>query len=181
MAANAATTRLYCYGYEVNVPSYHADIKLRSMSFTVPRKDRPRARDDFHSLWYEVAGGVYRTSLVNPKFWDRWRLADDFLDPRRWDSIGGRKKPTIIQLDENVIEDIGRWPVYAYPRLYAREWHVVDWSGIETGSSVRQYFYGMALRYGDDWFESDKEEIDVMGPLPSGDRNVYRIGPPPWF
>lgn len=121
-------------------------------------------------------------TTFNPKWWDRFQLAMDAVGPRRWDSVRGRKRPTIIQLKENVITDRFKWALYAYPRMYAREEHVVDWSGIEQGDLV-QYYYGMSLRYGipQEWSEADKEEMEYQWPVVSGDRNVYRIGPPPAF
>lgn len=99
---------------------------------------------------------------------------------RDCDSLLGKKKPTIIQLTNNTIENGSEWVDYACPRIYAREFRVVDWSGIGQGSR-ESYYYGMQLRYGsiDDWdlFDEDEQEVFVE----SGDRNVYRVGPPPSF
>lgn len=121
-------------------------------------------------------------TMVNPYYWDQFQLRRRNLIPRRFDSMYGEKNMTIIQLDENVITDPFRHALYAYPRMYAREEHVVDWSGIKQEDLV-QYFYGMALRYGmpQEWPEIDKFEMEHQWPVASGDRNVYRIGPPPAF
>lgn len=161
---------------------YH---KVKSMSLTIPRRDRSQQTEGFHKLWHEVAGGVAGDGVpttMNPKWWDRFQMAMDVVGPRRWDSMRGRQKPTIIQLKKNVITNPFKWALYAYPRMYAREEHVVDWSGIEQRDLV-QYFYGMSLRYGipQEWPKADKEEMDYWWPIPSGDKNVYRIGPPPGF
>jgi len=135
--------------------------------------------EDHHQLWHDVAGGGLMPTMVNPYFWDQFQLRRRNLIPRRFDSMYGEKNMTIIQLDENVITDPFRHALYAYPRMYAREEHVVDWSGIKQEDLV-QYFYGMALRYGmpQEWPEIDKFEMEHQWPVASGDRNVYRIAPP---
>lgn len=132
--------------------------------------------------WTSVPGSAFMPTMANPYWWDRFKLATH--NPRdRWcDSMLGEKNTTIIQLEKNVIDDNRMWPIYVYPRMYAREEHVVDWSGIEQHDKA-EYFYGLILRYGhpDEWEESDEYELDEKWPLASGDRNVYRIGPPPGF
>ena len=139
--------------------------------------------------WTTSAYGPYARIMPtksNPKFWDRWKLAGNIINPRWYDSMRGKKVHTIIQLESNVVHNKQLWPVYAYERVYAREWHVVDWSGIDDTvdpDPMVQYYYGLQLRYGhpDGWDEDDTEEMEEKWPIASGDRNVYRIGPPPAY
>lgn len=120
-------------------------------------------------------------TIKDCKYWDSVRVGASEIHLRRCDSVLGLKRPTLIQLDENVI-DLHRFPLYVYPRTYAQELHVVDWSGLRP-DTFEDYIYGLELRYGPmiEWLGMDRLQAENSMPAASGDRNVYRIGPPPAY
>ena len=134
----------------------------------------------YHKLWYDLAGGS-NMPTKDCKYWDQVKVGASEIYLRQSDSVLGLRRPTIVQLDENVI-DLHRFPLYIYPRTYAQELHVVDWSGLRPDTH-EDYIRGLELRYGPmiSWLGMDFLQAENSMPAASGDRNVYRIGPPPAY